>query len=132
MAVVLPNYPEFSEDPRVAQRWSNWIEGFEALVRAMQINKQVKEDKDKYALLFHYVGQQTRNILKKLEDNGCADEGYKKAKAALEGHFKPKMNSVYLMHVVHQCRQGSSETIFTCELGWCHTLPDRVKRTFNV
>ena len=59
MAVVLPNYPEFSprEDPTDAQRWSDWIEGFEALVRAMQINKQVKEDKDKYALLFHYVGQ---------------------------------------------------------------------------
>ena len=49
MAVVLPNYPEFSprEDPTDAQRWSDWIEGFEALVRAMQINKQVKEDKDK-------------------------------------------------------------------------------------
>ena len=79
----------------------------------MQINKQVKEDKDKYALLFHYVGQQTRNILKKLEDNGCADEDYNKAKAALEGHFKPKMNRVYLMHVLHQCRQGSSETMDT-------------------
>ena len=65
--------------------FGDWIEGFEAVVNARQINKELKEseyeseeDKDKCALLFHYVGQQTRNVLKKLEDTGCEDEDYKK------------------------------------------------------
>ena len=111
--ISLPNYPEFNprEDPTDAQRWSDWLEGLEALIRALQISKQVKEDKDKYALLYHFIGQPVRSILKKLENNGIADEDYTAATKALEAHFKPKMNRVYLMHLLHQCKQKQDESM---------------------
>ena len=113
--ITLPNYPAFnpSEDPTDAQGWSDWLEGFEALIRALQIANQVKEDKDKYALLYHYIGQPVRSILKKLENNGIEDEDYKAATTALDTHFKPKMNRVYLMHLLHQCKQKQDESMDT-------------------
>ena len=111
--IQLPTYPDFNpkEDPTDAQRWSDWIDGFEAMIRALQITNQVKESKDKYALLYHYIGQNVRSILKKLDKNGSGNEDYKEAKAALDGYFKPKMNRIYLMHVLHQCKQGQEETM---------------------
>lgn len=116
MAGQLPVYHEFlpKEDPTDAQRWSDWMEGFEAMIRALQITKLVEdEEKDKYALLYHYAGQQVRSILKKLENNGSANESYTAAKTALNSHFKPKMNRVFLMHLLHQCKQGPSESMDT-------------------
>ena len=90
--ISLPNYPEFNprEDHTGAQRWSDWLEGLEALIRALQISKKVKEDKDKYALLYHFIGQPVRSILKKLENNGIADEDYTAATKALDAHLSPK------------------------------------------
>ena len=52
-----------------------------------------------------------RSILKKFENNGIADEDYTAATKALDAHFKPKMNRVYLMHLLHQCKQKQDESM---------------------
>ena len=88
--IQLPQYHEFvaKDDPTDATRWSDWLEGFEAMVRAML----VKDKKDQHAMLVHYIGQHCRKLLKKLPNNGTEEEDYVKAKKALTDYFTPTMN----------------------------------------
>ena len=60
MATHLPNYPEFTvlDDGTIATRWADWLEGFQAMIRAMKIT----DNADKRAMLMHYVGTDVRKL----------------------------------------------------------------------
>ena len=108
--IQLPQYAEFSpdgEDPTLPSKWNDWLDGFEAMIRAMS----VKEDKDKCAMFLHYMGSSTRKLLKKLDDNGVEDEDFKQAKTALTSYFAPKMNRVYIMNSIQQLHQKQGESM---------------------
>ena len=52
-AIQLPAYPEFNmvEDAAMATRWADWLDGFEAMCRAMR----VEGNEHKRSMLLHYV-----------------------------------------------------------------------------
>ena len=109
--INLPTYPEFAvtEDPEISIKWEEWLEGFEAMTGAMQI----ESEKDLRKMLSYYIGPQTRKIIKGLDNIGSIDDGdcYSRLKNALNDHFKPKLNRVYGMNTLHQIRQKAGETI---------------------
>ena len=110
MAVQLPPYPQFeiTDDPSVASKWEDWIDGFEAMITAMK----VKEAEDKKAMLVHYAGGDVRKLLKKLPEIPGEDKTvYETAKEALTSYFSPKMNRVYLMYALLQLKQKPGETM---------------------
>ena len=75
MAVQLPNCPELTvvDDPAVASRWSEWLDGLEAMMKAMK----VATEEDKQDLLFHYGGNDIRKLVKKLPAHVPAEGVYK-------------------------------------------------------
>ena len=108
--VQLPAYPEFQivDDPSVAQKWEDWIDGFQAMINAMKVG-----DDDKHSMLTHYVGTDVRKLMKKLPNptgENMPTDVYEKAKGKLDEYFAPKMNRVYLMNSLHQVRQNTGET----------------------
>ncbi len=117
MAVALPTYPEFqvTDDPAVAQRWEEWLDGLEAMIRAMKVT----DKEDKKAMLVHYAGNEVRKLLKKLPSStdlmtGTGEEDvYEAAKITLDTYFAPKMNRIYLMNSLHQIKQKQGETVDT-------------------
>ena len=115
-AVNLPTYSEFpitTSDPSVATKWEDWLEGFQAMLKAMKVTGE----EDQRSMLLHYAGQDIRKLIKKLPDAGTETE-YKKAVTALDKYFKPKMNNVYLMNLLHQTKQEpgeSTDSFYICE-----------------
>ena len=111
MAVALPTYPDFrvTDDPSVAHRWEEWLDEFEAMIRAMKVT----DKEDKKAMLVHYAGGNVHKLLKTLPTPESADreEVYKTAITTLTDYFAPKMNSVYLMNSLQQVRQNPGETV---------------------
>ena len=105
----LPQYPEFMpiEDPSVASKWEDWLNGFAAMMAAMQVRDSAR----KFNLLNHYIGSTTRKLLKKLDNNGVDNTDYEKASKALNDYFSPKMNRVYLMNTVQQLKQQVGESM---------------------
>ena len=88
--VQLPAYPEFQivDDPSVAQKWEDWIDGFQAMIKAMKVG-----DDDKHAMLTHYVGTEVRKLMKKLPDptgENTPTDAYEKAKGKLDEIFCSK------------------------------------------
>ncbi len=77
MAGALPEYDVFdnTKDEGVACRCTRWIDWFEGMMDAMDIT----DDKKKYKKLFHYI-KDTRQTLKKLQNNGIAQQDYNLAK----------------------------------------------------
>ena len=104
----LPSYPEFSmvDDPSVASKWEDWLEGLEAMIDAMQVT----DCNLKKSWLTHFGGQDVRKLLKKL-DQSEGDNVYDKAVKALTKFFAPQMNRVYLMNSFLQVKQRPSETV---------------------
>ena len=89
MGFQLPNYPNFenTDDPSVAFKWEDWLDGFEALITAMKIT----ESSEKEAILIHYAVGECRRLLEKPKESNK----YVKTKSALTSYFSPKMNRVY-------------------------------------
>jgi hypothetical protein len=83
--VQLPAYPSFQivDDPSVASKWEDWLDGFEAMTTAMKVEK-----KDRKAMLIHYAGAEVRKLLKKLPEASEGDT-YTKAITALNSYFAP-------------------------------------------
>ena len=120
MANALPEYTSFlpKDCPEDAAIWSDWLEGFHAMLTAMQIEADHAEvDADHpastqwYDLFWHYIGKETRKKLKKIEDNGIAAKNYTKASEALTKYFAPTLNRVYQMHVLSETKQAASESM---------------------
>ena len=103
-ANTLPNYPPFDakDSASTASEWEDWIEGLECLLAAMKVTEKT----EKFDKLFHYLGP-SRKVLKK--DNGIATKDFPLAKTALDKHFAPQRNSIYLLNQLFHW------TIFTCE-----------------
>ena len=108
MAVMLPPYPPFEEKegPNLSTAWEDWLEGIESMLDAMGI----EEKKDKFVKLWHYLGP-VRKTLKKLEENGVQDKDYDKAKKALNKHFCPKRNNIYLLNKLYHTKQDDGESV---------------------
>ena len=70
----------------------------------------ITEDTQRYYKLYHYLGA-TRNILKKLDNNGIANKSYNEAKTALDIHFCPKRNNIFLLNQLHNMKQEQSESM---------------------
>jgi hypothetical protein len=111
--VNLPPYPEFpvTEDPEICYKWEEWLEGFDAMLAAMKITDQKEQRK----MLVYYIGNSGRKIIKRLPaadvGTGTEDNCYTLITTALDNHFKPKLNRVFGMNMLHQLRQRSGETI---------------------
>lgn len=104
----LPPYKEFDmvEDAVVANRWADWLDGFQAMTKAMKI----ASTEDRRAMLLHYIGTDVRKLFKKLENTGD-DNDYDSAVAALSKYFAPTMNRIYLMNHLQQTSQQPSESM---------------------
>ena len=99
MAIQLPAYPSFQivDDPSVASKWEDWLEGFKALIGAMKV-----PDTDQKAMLYHYIGGDVRKLLKKLP--GGEDCDYDTALELLKEYLALQMNRVYLMNTLQQVK----------------------------
>ena len=108
MAVMLPPFPSFEEKegPNLSSAWEDWLEGVESMLDAMGI----EDEKDKFVKLWHYLGKQ-RKTLKKLEENGVEVKVYDLAKAALNKHFCPKRNNIYLLNKLYHTKQDDGESM---------------------
>ena len=102
------------DDPIVAQKWEDWSDGFEAMIKAMKIT----EPENKEAMLKHYVGGEARKLLKKLpalpltqEGEEASTDAYEIARQKFNNYFAPKMNRVYLMDSLQQMKQNPGETV---------------------
>ena len=126
MAKSLPEYPSFTpaDSPKDAANWADWLEGFQAMLDAMQIPEDgpavVDADHpennraarvERYNLFWHYIGTDCRKRLKKCDENGIATSDYTAAHKALTAKFNPTLNRLYQMHVVHSMRQAESESM---------------------
>jgi len=107
-AQQLPPYAEFSliDESTIATRWSDWLDGFQAMLRAMKIT----DDADRRAMLLYYVGNDVRKLFKKLDGTGD-DNNYRNAHEALTKYFAPTMNRVYLMNSLQNVKQQPRETV---------------------
>ena len=109
--INLPSYSEFqvTEDPEISSKWEDWLEGFESMMGAMKVTAQL----EKRTMLMYYIGGSGRKVIKRLDDIGVdADANcYTQLKDALNNHFKPKLNRVYGMNMLHQVTQRQGETI---------------------
>ena len=109
--INLPTYPEFivTDDPEVASKWEEWLEGFESMVAAMRVTTE----KDKRNMLFYYLGSATRKVIKRLDGVSPEDAAdcYTSLRTALNNYFKPKLNRVYGMNMLQQVIQQQGESI---------------------
>ena len=97
-------YPTFNdkEGPDIANEWVQWVEGLDAMFMAMGIT----EDTQSY---YKLLGA-TRNILKKLDNNGSANKSYNEAKNALDIHFCHEQNNIVLLNQLHNVKQEQSKS----------------------
>ena len=72
--------------------------------------KVVDSAKQKCALLLHCAGSVVQDIFETLTDTGN-DEDYNTALDALDGYFKPSVNTPYERHLLRQMTQNQGETI---------------------
>ena len=126
MAKSLPEYPIFNptDTPKDAAAWDDWLEGFLAMLDAMQVQddapavvdaaneaNNVAARTERYRLLWHYIGQDCRKRLKKCDNNGIENASFTQAHTALTRTFSPTLNRLYQMHVVHGMKQGEAESM---------------------
>ena len=77
----LPQFDPLSEPSSLSQRWKSWTKRFQTYVTALNI----KDDKQKRALLLNQAGEATQEIFETLEETG---EDYKTAKAKLDEYLR--------------------------------------------
>ena len=66
---------------------------------------------DRYKLLWYFMGNGTRKLLEKCDDNGIETQDYAKAHAALTKKFNQTLNRLYQMQVVHSMKQGEADSM---------------------
>ncbi len=132
MANSLPEYPAFmpKDSPDDAARWTDWLEGFKAMLSAMNIPEDsaavpaveaipasegqeatpavpgVPAKTERFDKLWHYLGKEGRKCLKGLENNGVEARDYNAAQTALTACFGKSANNIYQFHVLRSMRQG--------------------------
>jgi len=108
MAAEIPTYAVFddTEGPGIATAWEEWLEGLDAMLRAMKVT----DGSEKFDKLYHYLGS-TRKTLKKLSSNGIAARDYTAAKKALTEYYCPQRNTIYLLNQLHHMRQKNEESM---------------------
>lgn len=119
MAISLPDYERFipKDGPEDATAWANWLEGFQGMVGAMNIDADAPANGNNptqtqwYKLFFHYIGPKTRTVLKQVDDNGVESKSYAKAHASLTKRFAPSLNRIYQMNILAEMAQRESESM---------------------
>ena len=81
----LPSFDPLNDQSSLSQRWTQWMKRFETYIIATNI----KDDKQKRAMLLYQAGQETQDIFETLEDTG---DDYVTAKSK---YFSPKKNIDY-------------------------------------
>ena len=104
----LPTYQQFvvSEEPDLATKWEEWLEGFEAMTNAMQVTDKQEEG----GLLIYYAGAAVRKIIKIIPEVDI-NSNFTDLKTALNKYFTPKLNRCYGMNTLHQIKQKQGEPI---------------------
>ena len=100
----LPPFDPVSEPSSISQRWKSWTKRFQTYIAAMNI----KDDKQKRALLLYQAGEATQEIFDTLPNTG---EDYATAQEKLDEYFSPKKNVDYQIFQFRQAVQQSGETI---------------------
>ena len=100
----LPQLDPLSEPSSLSQHWKSWKKRFQTYVAALDI----KEDKQKRALLLYQAGKATQEIFETLEGTG---EDYKTAKEKLDEYFSPKKNVDYEIFQFCKATQEPGETV---------------------
>ena len=129
MATALPNFAEFTikngdgaTDGNSSIRWRKWIEKFENMLCALDIN----EDKRKKALLLHYCGNETYDIYDSFTDEKkgigatravseteTTPDEYNVLKKSLTDYFSPKQNLSFEVYKFGQSKQEAGENMDT-------------------
>ena len=100
----LPPFDPVGDPTSLSQRWKSWKRRFETYLVALD----VKDDKQKRALLLYQAGQETQEIFHTLTKTG---ENYETALAKLDEYFLPKKNVDYETFQFRQAKQKSDETV---------------------
>lgn len=100
----LLQFDPLSEPSFLSQRWKSWMKRFQTYVAALDI----KEDKQKRALLLYQAGEATQEIFETLEGTG---KDYKTAKEKLDEYFSPKKNVDYEIFQFRKATQQPNETV---------------------
>ena len=120
MATALPQFPEFdptNDSSTQATRWKKWLARFRNLLVALYVTNTERQR----ALLLHYAGEATNEILKTLpETTATEDENpFEKSVAALTNYFTPQQNREYEIYVFRQAKQESNENISAFHIRLC-------------
>ena len=117
----LPPFDPHGDPSSLSQRWKIWTKLLQTYIAAMNI----KNDKQKRALLLFQAGEATQEIFETFPETG---EDYATAQAKLDEHFFPKKNVDYQAFQFRQVVQQSGKTMdqfvmrlrklaATCEFG---------------
>lgn len=106
MAVSLPSFPSFEvhSDGNAGPRWQKWLSRLERLL----IGMNVKDDKQKRALMLHYAGPAVDEIFDTLESTG---DDYKTAVEKLTEYFTPQTSTAYEVYNFRQAKQRIDESL---------------------
>ena len=99
----LLQFDPLSEPSSQSQRWKSWTKRFQTYVTALNI----KDDKQKRALLLYQAGETTQEIFETLEETG---EDSKTAKEKLDEYFLPRKNVDYEIFQFRKATQHPGET----------------------
>ena len=115
----LPTFPKFSvhsEESSAGPRWRKWIDKFENLLCALDI----QNDSRRKALLLHYVGDEAYDIYLSFSDamkgigavdtDGNTNE-YNVLKKSFTTYFTPKENQAFEIYKFRQAKQIEGENI---------------------
>lgn len=110
----LPAIPPFdanSEPTSIGVRWKEWRDQFDFYAAAADI----KDKKQKRALLLHLSGPTVQKVFKGLSDTG---DDFDTAATKLDEHFSPKKNIRFERYRFKQARQQQGESLdqFTSRL----------------
>ena len=97
-------FDPMSDPTSLSQRWKLWKRRFEAYAVALNI----KDDKQKRAVLLYQVGEATQDIFETFTETG---EDYKTAVSKLDDYFSPKKNIDYEIFQFRKAVQQPGETI---------------------
>ena len=119
MAISLPDYSKFlpKDAPEDSSNWSTWLDGFEGMVGAMNVPDDAPGAENTpaktqwYKLFYHYIGPESRIVLKQCSENGMDSSDYGKAKKALTDRFSPSLNRMYQMNILYDIKQNEGESM---------------------
>lgn len=109
MAHSLPVFEKFQvngDTTSLGHRWTKYVQKLENLFVAMNVDS----NKRKKALLLHYAGDEVFEIHQTLPDTGNEND-YAASKTALNGYFKPQLNTEFEVFEYRQMKQKDSETV---------------------